>query len=360
MKRCLTPIAAALAVLFFALSPLSASAATAPAPDLPTTSSSGLSITPRKDLHITPGESITDKLTISNLDNHASLILTLKPIDFTFTDESGTPKLFLADNAPQTAWSIKPFLKLPSALTIGPGESKTVNYTLTVPKNQGAGSFYSAIEYIATGANGGNVSLNASGVTLVFVTIPGAVNEKMTLQKFGAYQLDDTGTTGKFLYIATKKSPEQVAFALKNQGNVAEAPSGSISIKNMFGHTVVNIENANPTSSLALIGQTRLFTSCLRKTTAQVNFQGTNTKTTKCDASKLPPGRYTASMDILYGQNGNTSQEITAVATFWYLPWWFLIVVLVAILLIAGGIWWAYRKVTNRARRKASGRRFRR
>jgi len=339
MKRFSNYLGAALAILFLAVSTL--------APALPAAavgSSSGLSITPRKNYLIDPGKSVTDKLTIGNLDPKNDLNVTLRMIDFTFTDQSGTPKLFLAANAPTTPWSLKPFTTLPKSVVVPAGQTKTVTYSIALPKNQGAGSYYSAIMYQASGANGGNVALNASGVTLAFVSVPGIVKENMTLQKLGAYNSDDNGATGSFVYIDTNEQPKMIAFALKNEGNVFESPAGSIIVKDMFGHQIANI-TTNANSSLALLGQTRLFTSCIKTVQQKIELEGGTSKDTKCVDPGLKPGLYTASLDVFYGQNGNQTHEITATAHFWYLPWWFIITVLVILALLAWGIWRLQRKI---------------
>src|SRR5580765_2154582 len=95
--------------------------------------------------------------------------------------------------------------------------------------------------YQAGGANGGNVALNASGVTLAFVSVPGQVKENMTLQKFGAYNSNDNGATGGFVFIALNDAPKMIAYTLKNEGNVFESPAGNVIIKDIFGHQVANL-----------------------------------------------------------------------------------------------------------------------
>jgi len=336
MKRLFSYLGAALAVAAAVVSavPVPASAV----------GSSGLSITPRKNYIIKPGETITDKLTIGNLDNTQDLDLSLRMIDFTFTDQSGTPKLSLAANAPQTPWSLKSFTTLPKTVIVPAGGSKTVNYSITIPKSQGAGSYYSAIMYQAGGANGGNVALNASGVTLVFASVPGTVRENMALQKFGAYTSEDNGVTGGFTFIATNGAPKMLAYALKNEGNVFESPAGNIVLKDMFGHQVGNI-TTNPSSSLALLGQTRLFTSCIKTVQQKIQLEGGTSKDTSCVNPGLKPGKYTASLDVFYGQNGNQTHEIAKVATFWYLPWWFLVLLVIILGALIGGGFWAKRKI---------------
>lgn len=332
MKRLLSYLGAAIAVSLLIASPVHAA-----------TSSSGLSITPRKNLNIQPGGSVTDKLTITNLNDTQDLNITFKVIDFTFTDQTGTPRLFLADDAPQTTWSLKPFLTLPKNLVVPKGESKTINYSVKIPKEQGAGSYYSAIQYSATGSSGDNVNLSASGVTLVFVSVPGVVDENMELKKLGAYANSADNTVGKFVYIAMDK-PKQIGYSLKNSGNVVEAPVGSMTIKPMFGKAKT-IDNINRNATLALIGQTRLFLTCIETQDQQVQFQGSSTNTKKCKSPSLMPGRYTVTLDAFYGQNGNNTHEILKTAHFWYLPVWFLIAVLAAILYITYWIWKLRRKI---------------
>jgi hypothetical protein len=339
MKRFSSYLSAALAVFLMAVSVVPASAASSSS-----AGSSGLSIQPRKNYIINPGQTVTDKLTIGNLDSATGLTLSLRMIDFTYSNQSGTPKLDLAANAPQTPWSLKPFTTLPKSVDIPAGGTKTINYTIKIPKNQGAGSYYSAILYQAGGASGGNVALNASGVTLAFVSVPGQVKENMTLQKLGAYNSDNNGTTGSFVFIDMNEQPKMIAYTLKNEGNVFESPSGSIILKDMFGHQVADIDT-NSNLSLALLGQTRLFASCIKTVQQKIKLEGGTSSDTSCVNPGLKPGRYTASLDVLYGQNGNQTHEITKTATFWYLPFWFLILVAIVLLVIVGGGYWGYRKI---------------
>jgi hypothetical protein len=339
MKRIVRSLSAALAVFFVALSMLPASADTAPG------GSSGLSIQPRKNYVMNPGQTINDKLIVGNLDNSADLNLSLRMIDFTYTDQTGTPKLNLAANAERTPWSLRQFTQLPATTLIPKGGgSQNINYSITIPKNLGAGSYYSAIIYQASSANGGNVALNASGVTLVFVTVPGTVNEKMTLQKFGAYNSEDNGNTGGFVFLAMNNAPKMVGYTLKNEGNVFESPAGSVIIKDIFGHQIASVPT-NANQSLALIGQSRLFTSCIKTVQQQVQSLGGASKSTKCVDPKLKPGIYKMNLDVFYGQNGNQTHEITATSYLFYLPIWFLIILALLVAALIWFIWWARKKL---------------
>ena len=339
MKRFNSIAMAALAVV------VAAAYTVLPALPVAAQSSAALSIVPKKNYTIEPGKTTKDKLLIRNLDGEKTLDLSLRVVDFTFSDESGTPKLMLAENAPQTTWSLKPFLKVPKTVKIKPNSSESVDMSVNIPKGQGAGSYYSAIVYSSGTPEGGNVGLSASGVTLVFTSIPGKVKEDLKLEKFGLYN----SSTNQYMY-ATMEEPQTIAYTLKNSGNVTEAPSGSITLKNMFGQERV-INDVNPNQSLALIGQTRTYTACIKLKSQDVDFSGTKSKSKACTVAGLWPGYYSASLNLFYGQNGNQTQEIIGAASFWYLPWWFLIIVVV-VLAILGYVGW---RVTRFVRGKLYG-----
>lgn len=343
MKRFKSIAMAAIAVVVvaaFTLPALPASAAT---------SSSALSIAPKKNYTIEPGKSVKDTLLIRNLDPNVALQLTLRVVDFTFTDDGGTPKLMLAQDAPQTTWSLKPFVTIPKEVTVPAGGSKTLDMSVKIPAGHGAGSYYSAIVYSSGSGEGGNVGLSASGVTLAFVSIPGKVNEDLKLEKFGAYRKATPTKPADYLFITTDE-PQMIAYTVKNNGNVTEAPVGSITLKDMFGHERT-IQNINPNGSLALIGQSRTFTSCIKLKTENVSLNGTQSQANVCDAPGLWPGHYSVKIEAFYGQNGNTTKEIVGNATFWYLPVWFIIALIIAVLVIAYIVW----RVVNTVRTKLYG-----
>jgi len=350
MKRFKSIVAAALAVVIvgaYGLSALPASAA----------SSSSLSIEPRKNYVIKPGKSVDDKLKITNLDNAHSLHLTLRVVDFTYSDDSGTAKFMLDPNAPETTWSLKPFLTIPQEVTVPAGQSKAVNMKVAIPAGHGAGSYYSAILYSAgsgSPGDGGNVGLSASTATLVFTNIPGKVNENLSLQKLGAYHEATASKQAGYSFI-TGDQPKMLAYTLKNAGNVVESPAGSMTLTNMFGQTT-KIDNINPNSQLALIDQARTFTACIKQKDQKVNFGGSQTKSVECDSPGLWPGYYKVTLDAYYGQNGNKTQEVVGTASFWYLPMWFVFTVLVLLLIIGFFVWRFVRKVRGKMYGPSRGR----
>lgn len=305
--------------------------------------SASLSIAPKKNYVIEPGKSVEDTLSIRNIDSSEALQLNLRVIDFSYTDNSGTPKLFLDGDAPQTTWSLKPYMNVPSSVTVQPGQSATLDMSVKIPEGLGAGSYYSAIIYSTGAPDGGNVGLAASGVTLVFVSVPGTVNQELDLKKFGAYNRQFRGDE-KGYFSFTTDMPATMGFTLENKGNLAESPVGSIIIKDIFGREQV-IGNINPTGALALIGQTRTFTTCIKSKSQDVDFNGSRSEGEECVSPGLWPGVYTAKLDLFYGQNGNPTQEINKTAIFWYMPWWFIVLSIIVLLLIAYFVWRTVRLV---------------
>jgi len=299
-----------------------------PAASTSAASSASLSIAPKKNYVVDPGESIEDTLMIRNLDAASPLELSLRVVDFSFTDDGGTPKLFLDPNAAQTTWSLKPFLSVPKSVTIPPGSSESVKLNVAIPKGHGAGSYYSAIVYSSGAPDGGNVGLSASGVTLVFTSIPGDVNEDLKLEKMGPYRASN------YMPSITFAEPQMIGYTLKNNGNVTEGPVGSITLRNLFGNEQV-INNVNPNGSLALIGQSRTFTSCIKLKTENVELGGSESSAKTCTEPGLWPGFYSVSLNLFYGQNGNLTKEIVGNTWFIYLPLWFIIVLLVVIAIAA-------------------------
>lgn len=303
--------------------------------------SNGLGISPRKDYSVQPGKTVSDTLYISNLSLSQDLQVNLKVLDFGAQDETGSPALQLDEGASPTPWSLKPFVKIPSEVKIAAGKSANVPISVTIPANQGAGSYYSAIQYTAVNPETKQkVNISAATASLIFVTVPGEAKEQLILRQFGMWQSEDTNPAlGKFKSLFFS-SPKEFAYRLQNNGNVAEQPSGSMVIKNMFGRTALEIEDANPKKQLALIGQTRRIQACVK--TSVLTSQDPNGQAAKqnvCDDPGLLPGRYTAQIALYYGLNGNNTQQVLASTSFWYLPWWSIVAFFALIIVIVLLVW---------------------
>lgn len=326
--------------------------AVAPLQSASAISSSALSITPKKNYTVEPGKSVKDTLVIRNLDEKEALNLNLRVVDFTYNNDGGTPKLMLAEDAPQTTWSAKPFITLPKTVSVAPKGSTTVDMGIAIPAKQGAGSYYSAIVYSAGTPEEGNVGVSASGVTLAFINIPGEVKEDLKLEKFGVYFPANGKKEAGYTSIATE-DPMHIGYTLKNNGNVTEAPVGTITVKPLFGKDRT-ISNINPNQSLALIGQSRTYVACVTPMVEKVSLSGSTTKTTECTDSGLWPGFYRLSLDMFYGQNGNKTQDLQGSSWFIYAPIWAIIVLILLLLVLGYFGYRAYSAVRGKVGKKSS------
>lgn len=315
--------------------------------------SNALAIQPRKDYNLRAGESVNDALTVTNRHNSEPLNLNLRVIDFTAQDESGSP-LLMRDSTERTAWSIKNFIELPQQVTINPGETVRIPITISMPEGIGAGSYYSAIEYAAVSpASDEQVNIAASGVSLIFVKVPGQAKQQLTFLQFGTFVPDQGGRSGSFRGIFFSEKPKVLAYRLRNDGNIAEQPNASIVVKSSGGKVLYTITDANPKDQLALRGQTRRFDACINpEDTIQTTTTGSDINTVVCGDTSFGPGRYTAELTILYGENGNETREIAAKATFWVLPWWFIGLVVVGLAILVGVILYIKRRVSEVRSRK--------
>lgn len=319
--------------------------------------SNALAIQPRKDYNLNPGQSVQDTLTITNQNRDEPLNLNLNVVDFEARDETGSP-LLLPTSRDRTAWSLKNFIDMPDRVTINPGETVRIPLVIEVPAGTGAGSYYSAIQYSAVSPSGdgpGNIAnISASGASLIFVKVPGQAKQQLTFMQFGAFAPSAGGNDGSFKGLYFGERPRVMAYRLRNDGNIAEQPNASIQIKNFSGEVVYTVSDANPKDQLALRGQVRRFDACINpENKVQTTETGTDINSLVCgDTEKLSPGRYTAELTILYGENGNETREITARATFWYLPWWFVGLVVLGIAIVAGVVVWIVRKFKAYGSRK--------
>lgn len=314
--------------------------------------SNALAIQPRKDYNLRPGESVEDTLTVTNRNTQAPLNLALSVVDFQAENESGSPQL-MRNSTERTAWSLKNYIDMPQQITVNPGETVRIPITITMPTDIGAGSYYSAIEYAATGPTAEDrVNIAASGVSLVFVKVPGQAKQQLTFIQFGAF-VPNGPNDGAFKGLFFGEKPKMMAYRLRNDGNIAEQPNASIVIKNFSGKTVYTIKDANPKDQLALRGQTRRFDACIApEDITQTTDSGADINAIVCGDTNFSPGRYTAELTVIYGENGNETREITAKATFWYLPWWFIGLIVAGLAIVVGIGFYIWRRVQDYLGRK--------
>lgn len=224
------------------------------------------------------------------------------------TNESGDPALLLnGATAPQH--SLKQFASVADpTLTLQPGQQEAVNVLLKIPASAPSGGYYGAIRFAPAGAAGSkNVNLSASIASLVLVTVPGNLDEQLSIVGFGVSQ--GTSTQTHSIFFSNKNLQALTRF--QNSGNVQEQPFGRIVLKR--GSTVLGTYTVNNSSSPGnvLPSSIRLFNVAIHK----VGWFG----------------KYKIQGNFGYGSKG---QLLSAQSTFYVIPVLFIILAVLVLLVI--------------------------
>ncbi len=256
----------------------------------------GLSaIPPRLEVSVKPDDANTQVIKVRNESSETKTIkISLR--DFVVNDTKGTPTFLDNSDTENNRWAASSWIQLSvSSLTVKPGETKSLNLTVTPPKNALPGGHYAAVVYTPESGSIGNntgASVQTNVGTLVYVTIPGDINQNATVQSFTAPKFSEFG-------------PIDFKATIKNSSDIHIQPVGSIIVTNWFG---------GQTAKLSL-KETNIFPYTIR------NFENTLDK-------KWLFGRYKANLNAIYGTAGGL---VTATIFFWVIPWRLLILAAAAI-----------------------------
>lgn len=287
MKRLITGGVGILAVLGLVLFPQLTAAQE---------SGQALEITPTViNLEADPGDVIEDKqIKIRNISDQ-TLVVRAQYNDFVAGDEEdGTPRLLIDEdeNAEPSPYTIKEWLSTIPEVTLEPNEQQVVNVTLNVPDNASPGGHYGVIRFTGTPpeVDTSAVSLSASIGSLILVRVSGDVSEQANIAEL--YTSSDGEKRSLFEY-----GPVTINTRFENTGNVHVQPTGTITVRNMFGQVIESFE-FNPNRGNVLPKSIRRFENTLNK--------------------ELLFGKYTVQADIVYG---NTATIVSSSTSFWAIPY---------------------------------------
>ena len=271
-------------------------------------STNTLKISPvRRDVEVKAGESKTFQTTVTNLTGDTVTVRAIEN-DFIAGDESGTPAIILDEDKYAPSHSLKRYMKAIPNVTIPAKGAKTVEVVVTMPKDAKPGGYFGAIRFApVTPGSGGQVNLNTSVASLLLVTVPGPVTEKLSLTDFAVQQ---DGKTAEWF-----GSPDnlQVTARFKNEGAIQEGPFGKVSV--MKDDKVVyegDFNNKNP--------RDMVLPDSARRWDIPLKNIGTF-------------GHYTVTATFTYGKD-NRSIEVTK--SFWVIPQMMIIGAIIGLLLLIG------------------------
>lgn len=198
---------------------------------------------------------------------------------------------------------VSSWIKLPvSSLTLKAGEQKEIQLTVSIPKDAYPGSHFGGVF-----ASLQPTKLHQTGAGVGFQV------GSILIYRLGG-DADTTARIREFKVDRNIYRLPEVNFSLKieNQGNVLIRPRGPVEIQNMFGKTVATLVMNNDNLSV--------YPKKEREFTA--NWTSSN----------LAFGRYQAVASMGYGEDAH--KTITAVVSFWILPYHIILPVVIGIILL--------------------------
>lgn len=275
-------------------------------------SAQALTVSPaRAEITGDPGETISDSFLIINEQDSDQTFYTSVE-NFESQGESGTPN-FTSSKDGLSTW-----IKVDEKVTLKRGERLKVPYTVVIPQDADAGGHFAAIflSTVPPAAGEGQVSVGAKVGMLVLLKVTGNVKEDGGLLSFVIKE-------GKKVITSI---PVNFVYRFNNKGNDRVKPEGNITIKNMFGMQVAQLD-ANKSMGNILPGSTRRF---------DVRYGDVDAPTpsapffdhVKFQKANFALGMYTATVALSFGNAGKAESSLT----YFVLPWQLLTVVIVSAL----------------------------
>jgi hypothetical protein len=262
----------------------------------------GLEISPFLiDLNVPKGGSIESQIEVANRGSE-TLRFAVVSRDF-LPGDNGQPAFVPDEQIQDHTFSLSSWINLqsPAELTLAPGQSSTVRFSVSPPANTEDGTHYGAILFTlidaAAAPVAGQVQQSVGTILLVSYGQPQASAELRLQPKQTIFWTADTVEVGTLF---------------SNTGNGHVRPKGEIYFKNLFGQTVGSAF-VNRDAASVLPKTERQFASAWLP-------------------SWLSFGPYTAEAVVIYGQE---RLEIRDQVVIWILPWYLIAagIVFLAVLL---------------------------
>jgi hypothetical protein len=276
---------------------------------------------PVLSLSADPGQTITADISLRAV-SASGLIVNGQVNDFVADGEDGTPRIVL-DTSIENPFSLRAWLSPLPVLNLQANEVKKLTITITVPSNASPGGYYGVVRFTGTPPEleGAGVSLSASLGTLILLKINGNANEQLSIEQFF---VSNKGKPGSLF----ESAPIAFVERLKNTGNIQESPSGVVTVKDMFGRTVVTL-GVNQPPRYVLPQSIRKFEQSVDESNI---------------GNKILFGLYHADLTVKYGTNGQT---VTSSVSFWVIPYRIIGAVIAGLIVIFFILRFAVKRYNN-------------
>jgi hypothetical protein len=269
-------------------------------------------------VEIKPGESKVVNMIVSNrLGTEKAFQIQTED----FVGSRNTQATVMLLGSERGPYSLKDYLSFASTtFTIGHSERITIPVTVSIPTDAQPGGLYGSVvistvtspqDQVLEGQSSAGVSPIVTRIgSLFFIRVTGDVKEELTLEKFSLKN------DAKFL----GSGPVNFEILYENNGTVHQNPYGSISIKNIFGSEVGQVD----------IEPWFILPDSLRL--REVSWK-----------SPFLFGRYEATVDIV---TGIEDKEDSASVVFWVIPWKIIALAFIGLIVLIALIRWLASKIS--------------
>jgi hypothetical protein len=162
-------------------------------------------------------------------------------------NEVGIPQILISGQA-APSHGLKSYVASVKPFNVSAHQQLEIPITISIPKGTPAGGYYGAVRFLpynpAQPGAGKNVALSGSVASLILVTVPGKVNQQMSIASFDVRKLITAPYTfsgPNWLFPNNKKLYAVVRF--DNTGGIQEQPFGKIILEK--GKTVLDTTSIN-------------------------------------------------------------------------------------------------------------------
>ncbi len=265
------------------------------------------------DVTANPGETIRNTFRLTNA-SAGSIEVVTTPKNFTPRGEEGAVDLTVDD----TDFSLADWIVVsPSeSVAIEPGKTQDYEVAISVPETAEPGSHFGSVVFqtVPPENDTANALVSQEIAPVILVRIAGDTTETAEIAEFRAE---------KSVY--SNEDSVQFYSRIENTGNVHFKPTAKITIENMFGSQVAELD----------VERRNVLPSSIRQLTTEWQPEG------------FQIGRYTATLSLVYGENDEIRVATTSVT---FIPWQ----TIVPIVLLVGIIIFVMVKFNDRLKRAAN------
>ncbi|MCK9272088.1 DUF916 domain-containing protein [Candidatus Gracilibacteria bacterium] len=210
------------------------------------TANANLSISPLKhELTIESGKQKSETIKVTNNEKTAITLYTSKE-DFIAGDDTGTPTFIKPQDQKTDLYSLSNWITIDNNnITLAPGETREIKFSVKVPVNGEPGGHYGAIFFSPGAPSGAQVAVVQRLGVLILINVPGDIKISGDLTGF------DVGNKieNKFEVLNSFNTfPVYFDVKFKNDGNTHLKPTGKIELIDENGEILKNIGKESITS----------------------------------------------------------------------------------------------------------------